>query len=249
MKGTFLRFLNLILAPLQIVVTVLAFSLGTSFDQATNSRSGEPPIVPAEYAFTVWSVIYAGSVLYAIYQFPRRRLDDPLLGPIRAYTASAFAATVCWLLAARWNQTGVTVVCILWLLGSLLPAFLSCMRKQNRLTWAERLAVTGPLGMYTGWVTVAAFANVSAWLYQYGLLNLVLNPALWAVIMVTAAGTLAVWLVKQSASIPFTLIVCWALIAILIANLTREYHPEVVVACGVMTAVDLGALVLSRRRL
>jgi hypothetical protein len=77
MPSTFLQFLNLVLALLQIVVTVVAFSLGTSFDKATASSSGEPPIIPAEYAFTVWSVIYAGSVLYAIYQFPRRRLDDP----------------------------------------------------------------------------------------------------------------------------------------------------------------------------
>ena len=249
MRGTFLQFLNLILAPSQIVVTVVAFSFGTSFDQATASSSGEPPIIPAGYAFTVWSVIYAGSILYAIYQFPRRRLDDSLLGPIRPYTASAFAATTCWLVAARFNQTGITVVCIMWLLASLLPAFLSFMRKQNRLTWTERLVVTGPLSIYTGWVTVAVFANVSAWLYRYGLLNRVLTPALCAVVMVIVAGTLAAWLVKRSASIPFAFTVCWAPVAILVANLTREYHPEVVTACGVMTAVDLGALVLSRRRL
>jgi translocator protein len=249
MRGTFLRFLNLVLAPLQIVVTVVAFSLGTSFEEATASSSGEPPIIPAGYAFTVWSVIYAGSVLYAIYQFPRRRLNDPLLSPIRAYTASAFAATASWLVAARFNQTGVTVVCIFWLLASLLPAFLSFMRRQNRLTWTERLAVTSPLSIYTGWVTVAVFANVSAWLYRHGLLNVLFTPALWAAVMVLVAGTLAAWLVKRSASLPFTLTVCWALVAILVANLTREYHPEVVVACGVMTAVDLGALVMSRLRL
>lgn len=248
MRGWLLRSLNLVLAPLQIRATVVAFSLGTSFDEPTASKSGEPPIIPAGYAFTVWSVIYAGSVLYGMYQFPRRRQDDPLLNPIRPYTASTFAATVCWLSAARFNQTGLTVICIFWLVASLLPAFLSLMKRQDRFTWTERVAVTCPLSIYTGWVTVAVFANGSAWLYRHGLLNVLLTPALWAVIMVFVAGSLAAWLAKRTSSLCFTLTVCWALVAILVANLTREYHPEVVLTCGLMTAVDLGAFVMSRLR-
>jgi len=43
------------------------------------------------------------------------------------------------------------------------------------------------------------------------------------------------------------LTICWALIAILVANLTREKHPTVVICCAAMTATQLLALALSRR--
>ena len=53
--------LNLALAPAQPITTVLCFSLGTSFDEATRSDVAEPPIIPAGYTFTIWTLIYAGA--------------------------------------------------------------------------------------------------------------------------------------------------------------------------------------------
>ena len=38
--------LNLVLALAQPVTTILCFALGTSFEEATRSRAGEPPIIP-----------------------------------------------------------------------------------------------------------------------------------------------------------------------------------------------------------
>lgn len=242
-----LRWLNLVFAWMQIVVTALAFGLGTSFDDATASAAGDPPIVPAGYTFLIWSVIYAGSALYSIYQFPARRSADPLLAPIRPFTASAFLATDCWLVAARFNQTGITVLCIFWLLGSLIPVFRSFFVPARALELADRWAVVIPLSIYTGWVTVATFANTSAFLHQHGLLHLVLNPAWWAVVMVSAAGVIAARWIRRSGNVAFALTVCWALIGILIASLTREYHPEVVVACATMTVLQLVVLKSARR--
>lgn len=240
--------LNLILAPLQIAATFLAFGLGTSFDDATASPAGEPPIIPAGYAFLIWSVIYAGSVVYGIYQYAGSRRQDPILIRIRPFTASAFAATVSWLIAARYNLTGLTVICILWLFGSLLPVFLAFLHPARNFSRTEQTVMVIPLSVYTGWVTVAVFANVSAFLHQNGLLNVVLTPVWWAVIMVVAAGAIAARLTFRSGSVAFALAVCWALVAILVANLTREYHPEVVIMCALMTAAQIGVLLLSRRR-
>ncbi len=211
-----LRILNLILAVMQIVVTVIAFEIGTTFDQATTSSAGEPPIIPAGYAFIIWSVIYAGSVLFGIFQNTARRDDDPLLVRIRPLTASAFSATICWLIVARFNLTGLTVLCMLWLVASLLPVFMAFMRAQRKFTSTEQIAMVIPLSIYTGWVTVAVFADLSAFLHRHGLLNVLFTPAWWAVIMVCIAGLMAARLTFKSASAPFALTICWALIAILL---------------------------------
>jgi hypothetical protein len=244
-----LRFLNLVLAPMQIVATILAFGMGTTFEQATASPVGEPPIIPAPYTFLIWSVIYTGSVCYGIYQFRARPWQQALLARIRPYTASAFAATVCWLISARFNLTALTVVCIIWLAASLLPAFLNAVQRQQHLTYGAKLAMVVPLSIYTGWVVVAVFANMSAFLHGRGLLDSILTPVWWAVIMVTAAGGIAGVLTLRTGNIPFALTVCWALVGILVANLTRTYHVEVVLTCGVVTAAQLSILVLSRRRI
>lgn len=241
-----LRMLNLILPVMQIVVTVIAFEIGTTFDRATNSSAGEPPIIPAGYAFIIWSVIYAGSVLYGILQITPERKGDPLLVRIRPLTASAFIATICWLAAARFNLTGLTVLCMVWLVASLLPAFMAFMRAQREFTSIEQIAMVIPLSIYTGWVTVAIFADLSAFLFRHGLLNVLVTPAWWAVIMVCVAGLIAARLTFKSASIPFALTICWALVAILVANLTREHHLEVVLSCAMMAVVQIGVLLLAR---
>ena len=53
---------------------------------------------------------------------------------------------------------------------------------------------------------------------------------------------------KESANVPFAITVCWGLIAILIANVTRECHPDVAAVCGVMTVAEFAALVSARTR-
>jgi len=45
-----MRPLNLILAPMQVVATAVAFGMGTTFDEVTASPAGDPPIIPAGYA-------------------------------------------------------------------------------------------------------------------------------------------------------------------------------------------------------
>jgi len=246
-SGYILRALNLVLAVMQIAVTIVAFEIGPSFNQATAFSAGEPPIIPAGYAFAIWTVIYAGSLIYGVFQITRNRAQDLLLQRIRPFTASAFLATVCWLIAARFNLTGLTVICMLWLLGSLLPVFMSFMTPKSRLSAVQQFAMVIPLSIYTGWVTVAVFADLSAFLYRHGILDILLTPAGWAVAFLIVAGLIAAWLTFRSASTPFALTICWALIAILVANLTREKHPTVVICCAAMTATQLLALALSKR--
>lgn len=239
--------LNLIVAPLQIVAAVLAFGTGTTFEQATAKTVSDPPIVPAGYAFVIWSVIYVGSVVYGIYQYAPSLAHDAFLKRIRPLTASAFAATTCWLGAARYGRTGLTVICIFWLAASLLPVFVSLMSESRRFSNVEQAAMVVPLSIYTGWVMIAIFANTSAFLNEMGVLDRFLSPTLWAMIMLVVAGAIAAQLTLSSANIPFTLTVCWALIAILVANLTREYHPEVAITCALMAAAQLFSLAISRR--
>ena len=66
--------LNLVLSVAMPAVTALAFGTGTTFQEATRSEVAEPQIVPAGYAFAIWTLIYGGCVGYiALACRPARR--------------------------------------------------------------------------------------------------------------------------------------------------------------------------------
>lgn len=247
MRDRLLPLLNLVLPPLQIVTTVLAFAMGTTFEQSTASPAGDPPIIPADYAFIIWSLIYSGCIAYGVFQYLPARRDEPLYRQIRPFTASAFAGTISWLVAARFHLIWLTVVCIFWMLASLLVVFMALMTQSRRFSIAEQICTVIPLSIFTGWVTVATFANTSSLLHEHGLLSVVFTPAIWAVIMTSVAGVIACWLTYRSHNVPFALTICWALVAIAVANLTREYHPVVALIAASMNLVVLAPLFRPRR--
>lgn len=107
------RWLNLLLAIAQIAVTIFRFAFGTSFDEAAGPPSADPPIVPAGYAFIIWSVIYGGCLAYGVYQFASTRMESPFLRRIGFFTASTFLGCCCWLLGVRFGHLQWTVPCIL----------------------------------------------------------------------------------------------------------------------------------------
>ena len=86
--------LNLVLAIAQPVTAVLAFPPGSDFFKAES----DPPIVPAAYAFSIWSLIFGSSIAYAIRQALPRYREDLLLRQCRDWTAAVFfTRAVCGL--------------------------------------------------------------------------------------------------------------------------------------------------------
>src|SRR5262245_14680407 len=115
--------LNLALAISMPLTTFLAFGTGTSFEEATRTEAGDPPIVPAGYAFIIWAFIYSGSVGYAVFQALPAQQENDLLRRVGFFTAGAFLGTSLWLVMARFGWVWLTVVCIVWILACLAGAF------------------------------------------------------------------------------------------------------------------------------
>jgi hypothetical protein len=239
---------NVVAALSQFAALFLCFGLGTSFDEATQADVSTPLIEPAGYAFIVWSVIYLGSLAYAAYQFAPARRDDLLLRRIGWPTASAFLSVAVWLVMARFNLIWLTVACIVWMLVSVVPAFVRAARHPNP-TPGQRWLVAAPLGVFAGWVTAATFANTAAALKVSGLLDVGLPEAQWTVLFLLAAGVLGAagtLAVRGRAEYGLTLV--WAFVAIAVANLHRGPHPTVALTAGAMAAVVVAALIGSRVR-
>ena len=240
------QLLNLVLSIGMPATTALAFATGTSFEEATRSDVGEPMIVPAGYAFAIWTLIYGGCVAYGVYQFGAARRDDPLLCGIGFFTASAFLGTCAWLVFARFNLVWFTVGCIVWMLVSLAGAFRGILTHPRRFTAAEHWLVVMPVSVFLGWVTVATFANTAAALKVSGWLDVGLPERGWTVLMLLAAGAIAsVVVVASRGNAWYAGTIAWALVAIVVANVVRQ-NPGVAAAAGAMAVVVAAALACGR---
>ena len=233
------RWSNLTLSFAQIAVTVLSFALGTSFYDTAGAISADPPIVPAGYAFTIWSVIYAGSVAYAIYQFSASPPTNFFLRRIGFLTASTFLGCCCWLLCVRFRHLPLTIPCILWMFVSLFGAF-ALLRQAKISSWQFRIFVVAPISIYFGWLSVAMFANVGSIAKAFGWWPALVSQSLGSIFLIVTAAILAVFILHFSGGNRwYGATIIWAVSAIAVRNQFELQNTSVALTCWIVLAVFL----------
>ena len=75
-----------------------------------------------------------------------------------------------------------------------------------------------PFVIYSGWVTVASIANVSAWLEKLQWNGFGLSDASWTIVMILIATLINLMVTWRRNMREFALVGAWALIAIAVAN-------------------------------
>jgi len=238
------RWLNLLLSIAQIAVTVFCFAFGTSFDDAAGAPSADPPIVPAGYAFIIWSVIYGGCLAYGTYQFANARMEDPLLRRIGFLTASGFLGCCCWLLCVRFAHLQWTVPCILWMAASLLGAFAALWRVAGD-SWILRLCVIAPVSIYSGWLSLAIFANTASVAKSFGWRPALLGESAGSIGLMLVATSLAVFILWQSrGNLWYGCTILWGLTGIGVRNQFELRNGQVALTAWLLLAI-FGVLAFS----
>lgn len=240
--------LNLLLSITQFAAAVLIFSSQFGDDLFRNPSSQEPPIVPAEYTFGIWSVIFLSSIAYGVYQaLPRQRSND-LLRRIGFQTAFAFGCITLWSVATLFDPIRYTVPLFFGALWALISALYQSSHHPRQLTKTERLLVSVPLGVYAAWCTVGTIANTSTSLVGLGYTDLIVGAHAWAVIMLLVAGLISALMTSASrGNLAYAAGIIWALIGIVVANVTERPNAAVALTASVM--VVLVGLTLIRTRI
>lgn len=118
-------------------------------------------LAPSSSAFSIWSVIYAGLVAYTVYQwFPsqRRTGRQRRLGWT---VAASMLLNLAWILSAQAGGLTVSLIVIMLLFFTLLAA-VRTLNSHPTQTRVEGALVDAPIGLYLGWVLLAAGANAAA---------------------------------------------------------------------------------------
>jgi len=233
--------LVLALAVAQIVTSFSPDLFGFAETVASRVKPLEHSLLPIAYAFAIWGVIYAGNLVFAVWQALPTNRSHPLARQIGWLAAGMYAINAAW-------QVWVPLFGADWISSLLLAAELALgmaallrIRGARPLGRAETWLVAAPVGLLTGWITAAAFVNFSTSVIQDGswLFDPRHVPAAAALLAATIAfAALAVNATRSAAQAAGIL---WALHGIVVANLVRAPEPLIVwVAAAGVPAVILG---------
>ncbi|MEM9435039.1 MAG: hypothetical protein AAGA12_14035 [Pseudomonadota bacterium] len=171
-----------------------------------------PPVQPAGYAFSIWSIIYLWLLIFAINGVWKHR-DDHDWDEIWLPAAISMGIGAVWIKAATTSVLLATV--LIW--AMLITALWALFRARNvRPGWLCAL----PLGLYAGWLSAASLVSIGLVGAGYGI---VLDEVQWAALMLIAAflgGAAIAGLLDWVWTYPLAL--CWATAAIMIRNIEGE---------------------------
>lgn len=221
MKKT-LQIANIITFVIMVFVNYLA---GTGAINGTTiadiSQANDNLFTPAGYAFSIWGLIYLMLLGFVIYQsrslFKKVRDDAFILKTGWWFVLSCFA-NIMWITFWLYGFMEYSILAIFVLLYSLLKIVM-----KNRMElWDAPISVIvflwWPFVFYSGWITVASIANVSAYLTSIEWNAWSYSETSWAVTMIIIAGIINLVVTWRRNMREFALVGVWALVAIAVAN-------------------------------
>lgn len=210
------------------VLAAAVFAVGASFLQATGAlgltpaefaSSGDSTVRAASYAFAIWGVIYAGLLLYAIYQLIPVWASDEVLRRFGWPSGMSMLAIGFWLVAAGADWRWATVALIAFAAAILIfPLTSRSIHSQHR---RDQLFILLPLALLAGWLTIATALNTITALTAQGLVA-EQSATAWALAGIAATIAVTALVYVRSKNIAYPLPVIWGLIAVYVAESGRR---------------------------
>lgn len=206
------------LVVLAFAVTLLINSLANSL--ALNGRTtGEVSnsflvyFKPAGFIFAIWGLIYMLLTIFVAYQaFPSRRNREDL-NALSGWFVLSCIANGLWLVSWHFLQFELSQVIMFILLFSLVRIYLLLYKQRDAASTVEKFALHLPFRIYTAWVCVAAIANFTVLLADFGV-----NPDAmwgfsgerWAVLLLFVGAVVALAVALPRTDWVFLAVFMWA---------------------------------------
>jgi hypothetical protein len=235
-----------------IFITIFASSIlnnfpppgGRSVALLANNELRGVLIIPANYAFAIWGLIYLGVIAYGFYQYRPVQQGDSRLQKVDWLLIVACLAQIAWSVLFPMRLYWLSVLAMLGILIPLAGIYVTLSRGRTPTRRRERWSAQIPFSTYLAWISVATIVNVAAALYANNWDGFGLSNPAWTVIMLIVGAVIAGILALQRGDIAFTLVFVWAYIAVAI----RQFEVPVVRVTAMVAAIALVALLFFGRR-
>lgn len=202
---------------------------------------GDRTLRAASYAFSIWSVIYAGLIAYGVWQALPRNAGSAVLQAMAWPSAAALVGIGAWIWASAADLKLATVL-VIFLAAS---AAIFAAGAARSATGADRWLAAIPLAALAGWLTVASALNLITSLTAWGLIQPGQETAagIGGVVAVVAVSLAVLWRARLAI---YGVPVAWGLVAVFVAEQAR--HPASAWSALIGAAVVLLAAGLTLRR-
>ena len=202
---------------------------------ATQSARYPTLFTPAPWAFSIWGLIYIALGAFVIFQARDNKEASDVRGQIGGWFLLSCIANSCWVIAWMYDQAGLSVLIMIVLLFAL---FKIILRTDMELTDAPLRIIASvwwPLSLYSGWITVAFFANISAWLVKIQWDGFGLSPTFRAITMTMIAGAVYLFMTWWRNMREYAMVGAFALVAVALAD--RDRAPVVTTAAFIVACI------------
>jgi hypothetical protein len=194
-------------------------------------------LLPANWAFAIWSLIYLGLALFVVYQaLPREdaRRTAARVGPLWLTTV---VLNLAWITAFSFSWFGISLCVMAALLIALIAIYRRVGPGHAPGTRMERVFVQAPFSLYLGWIVVATVVNSSQYLSYLGWDGSPPSPVFWAIVAMAVVATGAALFDVLWGDWIIPLVATWALVAI-----AARYPDRVALAATAWTMAGFCAL-------
>ncbi len=224
-----------------IIANIFPFN-GLTIGEISNQLFRDVLIIPANYAFAIWGVIYLALISFGIYQVLPAQRHNPRLRRISYLVVLASLAQIAWVFLFEYLQFGWSVLAMLIILGALILTYQRLEIGRERVPPREKWLVNIPLSIYLAWISVATVVNIASTLYAWGWKDPG-TAVFWTVLMLLVAAAIAAVVTIQRGDTAFNLVFVWAYIAIAV----RQSEYVVILSTALGLAIWLILLLLLPR--
>lgn len=234
-----------------VLVAAVAQVVGSPLGSAVADRSvGDVSdqtgslITPAGYAFSIWGVIFAGALAWAVYQALPAQRGRALHRRTGWPLALAFAGNAVWEVLFPLVGLDQPLLPVAVIAGIVAAAAVAWARLQDLAPdGLGRLLPSAVAALLLGWVTIAAAVNAGQAGVALGAAPTGTAAEWWAVVVLAAVGLVAAALVLRArvAAGPFALAAVWGLVAVAV-----EVQPPAVLAAALAAAAVVTAALAVR---
>lgn len=176
---------------------------------------------PSDSTFLIWWMIYPALLAFALFHlktaFSRDEPDPSNRDLKRIGTLFIIdnVAAAAWL--AAWVSGALSVS--LFLIMVQLICLAAIVRRLNihdaRSTWQSKIFTQFPISIYTGWITVAAVANLFVWFQYIGWSGWGVSEINWTLTTIALLILFTVQTINRRKNVFYGLVILWALYGII----------------------------------
>lgn len=171
--------------------------------------------VPANYAFSIWALIYFALFFFVLYQALPSYRDNRVLDSIRPLFIGASIANAAWVFFWHYLVVPGSLIMMLVLLGFLTAIYIIVKKEKSfSADPVRKWTVMFPFSIYFAWIIVATLMNFTVFLIDLGWMGGMFPGEIWSALLIILATILGLYIGVRYRDNSFIFVIIWAFIAL-----------------------------------